>query len=274
MTVTLYDEYATLLERLRREPKTLSNFRSAAKRFVEWCEERGIDPDAPDPKFVEEYFLDSPLAVSTRGIHLTQLRAAFKYAMRRGTIAYDPTVDVILPRQPDTTPRTIPNRYLRTAQANCTTDEQLLLFRVAAYTGCRAFEIRKMRWQDVNLAMKTLEVIGKFSKRRLVPIHPALGEILAECEKEPANLLFPGHRGHEAHHATMDERIGKIIPTYTFHDFRRTVASSLDANGVGLSEIDEIMGWAPKTVFARHYRNVAPERLQQAILKLYANDPL
>jgi len=272
--MAILDEYETLLERLRRQPKTVKNFHNAAKRFSSWCEERGVDPNAPDPRFVEEYFLEPTLAVSTRGIHLTQLRAAFKYAMRRGVIDYDPTVDVILPRQPDTTPRTIPNKYLRTAQENCTSDEQLLLFRIAAFTGCRAFEIRKMRWQDVDLAMKTLEVIGKFGKRRLIPIHPALGEILAECAQEPGDLIFPGHAGREAHHATMDERIGKIIPTYTFHDFRRTVASSLDANGVGLSEIDEIMGWAPKTVFARHYRRVAPERLQQAILKLYADDPL
>jgi integrase len=64
------------------------------------------------------------------------------------------------------------------------------------------------------------------------------------------------------------------VPTYGFHDFRRTVASSLDANGVEEGLINEIMGWARRGIFARYYRNVAPERLQQAILRLYADNPL
>ena len=59
----------------------------------------------------------------------------------------------------------------------------------------------------------------------------------------------------------------------------RDVSGGRDDHHVVLHGVEEgvimkIMGWAPKTVFDRHYRSIAPERLQQAILKLYADDPL
>lgn len=266
----IFDEYRNRLERRGRHPKTVQSFNSATQRFLEWCIGQQVDPLDPDPMELERYFDEHPLAPGTKRNHLVQLRAAYNYAQRRGVISKDPTIDVELPRVPDFTPRVIPLRTLRTAKGLITKESDYLLFHVACYTGMRQHEVLKLRFEDISAADRTIEVIGKGGKRRLVPIHPALGELLPNS----AGLLFPGRGGDMAAPSTLLLRLQRILPGYGFHDVRRTVASSLDANGVEEGLIYRIMGWSRNTVFDRHYRNVAPERLQQAILALYANDPL
>jgi integrase len=272
MPTAIFDEYRDRLERRRRDLKTISQFDIASRRWLEHCVKNGIDPERVQPIDFERYFDELPFKPSTKHGYFKHLRAVYRYAQSRGVITADPTIDVELPREPDKTPRTIPLDVLRTSKRLVQNNLQLLLFNLCAYTGARQFEITKMRWEDIDLQTRTIEIIGKGGKRRLVPIHPALGEVLAALKTR--DLVFPGRNDGLADPHTMRYRLTRFIPEYGFHDFRRTVASSLDANGVGRSEIDEIMGWAPRTIFERHYRRVAPERLQQAILKLYADDPL
>lgn len=266
----IFDEYRTRLERRGRHPKTVNSYNSAVSRWLEWCGEEGVNSDDPDPLEVERYFDEHPLAPGTKRNHLVQLRAAYQYAQRRGVIGRDPTIEVELPKVPDFTPRVIPIQFLKTAKALITDQSQYLLFHAAVYTGMRQHELLKLRYEDISAPDRTIEVIGKGGKRRLVPIHPALGELLPNSV---SGYLFPGRSGLAAP-STLLIRLQKMLPGYGFHDIRRTVASSLDANGVEEGLIYRIMGWSRNTVFDRHYRNVAPERLQQAILLLYANDPL
>jgi len=44
--------------------------------------------------------------------------------------------------------------------------------------------------------------------------------------------------------------------------------------GVRGHVIDEIMGWAPRTVRDRHYVRVAPKSMREAIRMLYQDDPI
>lgn len=275
MPTDIFDQYLTRLTRRGRNPGTLYIFGNVVRRFREWCANEGIDPLTAQPDDLERYFAEQELAPNTLRSHLTWIRASYKYAHGRGVIPLDPTIDVDVPKPAQVRPRVIPIEYLRTAKENISEEDQWMLFHLAAYTGARQSEITTLRWQDVSLRDETIEIIGKGDKRRLVPIHPALGEVLSEHHKG-RGWVWPGrsNNGHPAATSTLQNRLQRIVPTYTFHDFRRTVASSLDANGVEESVINEIMGWAKQGVFARYYRNVAPERLQQAILKLYANDPL
>jgi len=46
------------------------------------------------------------------------------------------------------------------------------------------------------------------------------------------------------------------------------------AHGVREHVIDQIMGWAPRTVRDRHYIRIAPQTMRDAILTLYQDDPI
>src|SRR5690348_11462503 len=167
---------------------------------------------------------------------------------------------------------------LRRAQ----TERQHLMLHLFIYTGMRRNEARTLEWE--NITSDTITVVnGKGGKLRHVPIHPALAEVLADTPRlTPA--VFPG-RGRKRDCVSLSQTAfqgdldavrtggGETIDC-SFHDFRRTVATSLCENEVPTSLVDEILGWAPRTVRERYYVRKADRRLQEAILKLYADDPL
>lgn len=262
----LFAQYEERLRRLKRDRQTIRNFEHAAGKFLAWCDEQGLDPAEIEGWQIEEYLAGLDLAPSTKALHLTQIRAVYRYGLRRGTISRDPTIDVELPREPDRAPTIIEVSELRAIRARCRTRHEWLMFHFLAYTGMRKSEILGLLWDDINLPRETITVLGKGGKLRLVPIHPALGEVLAAENEKMGRVIDISGSGW---HYTL-----KRLTDHTAHDFRRTVASSLARNGVAERIIDKILGWAPRTVRDRYYVNVADWELKTGILKLYADDPL
>jgi len=272
--------YEDRLRRLKRQPATLLAYRQAARRLEEFLDTLGITAEQAEPWQLEEFLAGLELAPSTKRLTLEHVRAAYRYAQRRGVVKLDPTYDLLVERAPDEEPRIIPNGELRRMKGRITSDAAWILFHLLAYAGLRRYEARKLIWADVELRNQTLKVRGKGGKLRLVPIHPALGEALAEeCRRNgacPDDYVLRSRRIKAAamSYGTLYDTVREFTDNYTPHDFRRTVASSLYANGVRTDTIDKIMGWAPRAVRSRYYLNQAPLLLQQAILRLYADDPV
>jgi integrase len=267
------------LHRLRRNSRTIINFRMAVRPFEDYLTALRVTPEKVEPWQVEDYFAELDLAASTKRNHLSSIRAAYSYALRRGAISHDPTLDIEIERIPDEEPIVIPNDELRAMRAKVWTEQGILMFHLLAYTGMRRHEIRKLIWGDVLLDEGTIRVLGKGGKLRLVPIHPALGEQLAwaktTAEPAPDDYVLRGrYRTLPVSFGTFSEIVREFTEDYTPHDFRRTVASSLAYNGVSDPLIDKIMGWAPRTVGRRYYIRTATPDMQRAILKAYEDDPI
>ena len=270
----IFEQYEERLHRLRRDPQTIRNYRNSIKSFEEFIGAARVEPEQVTPDLIEEFFAQSDRAPSTKELYLTNIGAAYRYAHRRGLIDRVPTVDVELARVPDTEPRIIPNSVLREQRDRIVSDRGWLLWHLLTYTGMRRQEVIQLPWENVKLDEETITVLGKGGKLRHVPIHPVLGEVLVEAKRKNKWVL-PGRAGSHTAPSTFYETLHCISRReYTAHDYRRTVASSLYANGVDGDTIDKIMGWSPRVVRTRYYVNVAPVQLQRAILKLYANDPL
>lgn len=268
----IFEQYSERLKRRKKAARTIANFTRAARGFDAWARERGVDPALAGFSDLEDYFDGLELTGSTKRTHLANIRAAYRYAQRRGLMQHDPTVDVFIEREPDEEPRILSSEQLREIRDRCYDQRDWTLFHLLAYSGMRRNEVRTGIEQHVDLAGNTIRVVGKGGKLRLIPIHPALGEAL-QLTGDPDRPLLPG-RFRFTSEDTL-HKIGKrLFPEHTFHDFRRTVASSLRRNEVDEVLIDRIMGWAPRGVQRRYYLNVADAQLQKAILRLYADDPL
>jgi site-specific recombinase XerD len=275
----IFDQYEERLHRLKRHPNTIRSFKGAARELEDYLKAHRIKPESVESHHLEEYFAQLDKAPTTKELHLTHVGAAYRYAQRRGLVQRDPTVDVLLERVPDKEPRIIPNQKLREMKERLLNDREWMLWHLLTYTGMRRLEIVNLMWSDVKLADGTITVIGKGGKLRHIPIHPALGEVLTEREHHPDGWVLAGREEHgeprqvslSTFHGVVDCMTKK---EYTAHDFRRTVASSMYHNGVDGDTIDKIMGWSPRVIRTRFYQSIAGERLQQAILKLYADDPI
>lgn len=265
----LFGAYESRLLRLRRNERTLMNYRWSIRLLESHLAQRGVDAAHVSTLDLEEYLTTLPYALSTQRMMLDNVRSAYRYAVRRGELQRNPATDVELPTLPDREPIVIPTAELRAMQDSITTEREWLFFHLLAYTGMRRKEIKDLRWEDVSLPDRTVKVLGKGGKLRNVPIHPRLGEALADACRHGPYVL---HRLRTD--TTFQSSRRSFSPGYTAHSFRRTVASSLYANGVPTDTIDKILGWAPREVRSRYYQNIAPVQLHAAILRLYADDPL
>ena len=286
----MFQQYEERLARRQAKENTLSNFRRTALLF----EESGLDPMTATDVDVEEWLAglrcprtkgDAAESSTARGLsprtvrlHFENLQAAYGYAVRRKLLPASPCETVKLPREPDKEPRILESHELRHILGNCITAKQELLITTLMYTGMRRNEVRLLKWEDISPTSIRV-VAGKGDKLRHVPMHPSLGELLmpfADVARERGvEYVFPGRNGpmdSTSLYHILEKVRGAVL--CTMHDFRRTVATSLAENEVPEGIIDRIMGWAPRTVGRRYYIRRADASMHEAILKLYANDPV
>lgn len=269
----ILDQYAERLRRKNRSVHSQRGFFYVSRRFEGWLHAQGLTAEDATYEIIEDFIDGLDVSPRSKAQYLRWIQAAYNYAVRRGTMRYNPALDIDVPQEPDSEPVTISSAELREIRERAWRDRDWIFFHLLTYTGMRRNEIRSLKWEDVSLADETIKVLGKGQKLRLVPIHPALGDVLADAAAlTPFVVCSSGQHGVALD--TLTEMYRRLHPTYTPHDYRRTVATSLGFNGVQESVIDRIMGWAPRSVYRKFYRGVVDVELKRAILKLYADDPV
>ncbi len=287
----MFEAYRTRLVNRQRKAQTVYNFTRAIIPLQAWLESEGIAPEDLTEENLYAYLAGSPFAKGTKHQHAAQVRAAYRYAHRKGTIAADPLVDFERPPAPDPEPKAIPVEELRRMHGECTTWKQDLLWHLLVYTGLRRDEIRRLCWDAdaenrIDLAARTITVVGKGDKRRVVPIHPALHAHLERVndvhmhsvDRVGAVLWTSQSAGGSGGIYSSGPAFEKIktafAPEHGFHAFRRTVASSLRRNKVDGSTVDRLMGWAAVGIRAKYYEDITADDLRDAMNRLYAGEGL
>jgi integrase/recombinase XerD len=277
----IFDQYTDRLRRKRKSPHTLRAFAVASTRLDTFLSRQGLTAETVDTVVLEDYFDSLGLAPSSVAMEMRYIQAAYNFAARRGALQRNPALDLEPPNQPDREPRIIPNAVLREIREGIAWQRDWIFFHLLAYTGMRRSEVRGLKYDDgssdtsvIRLADQTIRVLGKGGKMRLVPVHPALGEVLTSCDHAPGRFVIPSDGQNGVALETIQAMVKRMHPEFTPHDYRRTVATSLARNDVPERIIDRIMGWSARTVRDRHYVNIAVPELHRGILKLYADDPV
>lgn len=285
------------LEARDRSPKTIHNYVRAVVPFQVWLDGRGLDALDVTPEDVELYlahcakeYRDSigkrGYSPGTRRIHFNYIKSAYRLAVDRGKLSAMPFGSVEIPKVPEHVPEVIPVEELHRMglAARLKSWKHLALWALLCYTGLRKDEIRRLRWEDIDLTGGELSIVGKGGKARTVPLHPVLQRVLESGPypeggptKRTGCVLVPNGSDGSAPYSN-GEGFTKLLRAFSsrddFHGFRKTVASSLFANGVQQADIETILGWATKSVFAKHYLVRRPGHLAACISKLYADgDP-
>ncbi len=286
---------ATLTES-GRSPKTVVNNRRSLVIFQAWLDAEGIDAEKVGPKDARRCFSESPYDQGTRHVMAGHIAAAYADAVEdedfpavtRNPLAKGRIFKKPAPADPDPAAKLITNERLRVMRARA--DEKsikaLTLWTLLVYTGMRKDEVRRLTWEDINWADRTIKFQGKSSKWRTIPMHTEvydLLDIINPNRKFAGPVLSPGLGGTVVAKGQFYGQGGagftKLLDSFaddgvSFHHFRKTLASSLYANGVQAPTIDEIFGWKPRSVQSRYYVTIKAESLHEAIEKAYADDPV
>lgn len=166
--------------------------------------------------------------------------------------------------------------------------QHTVLFEIALSYGCRIGELMALRWKDVQLVKKLLQIehsydsktgVGppKFGSRRTVLITDRAVELLEahrrDQEKEKAwagdawqehGLVFPSGVGTYLSSSNVRRVFNRLIglsgvPRITIHDMRHTAASGMIRSGDDVALIADILGHKDPSITLRVYAHVFAE---------------
>jgi integrase/recombinase XerD len=259
---------------LGQSPTTIGNRDYAVRRFISWCDERGLNrPHDITRPILERYRRvlyyyrkddGEPLSFSTQHSRLVPLKAFFKWLARENHILYNPASEMELPR----VHRRLPQHLLTPEDVgrilNQTTLHGALGIRDRAIietlysTGIRRFELANLKLYDVDLNNETVMIRrGKGGKDRLIPIgnraclwiRKYIDEVRANYVVEPDDgIIFLTEYGEPLIKSRLTETVRKYIEAAgidkpgSCHIFRHTMATMMLENGADLRYIQAMLG--------------------------------
>ena len=242
--------------------------------------------------------LDSGLSARTvQYIHVT-LHKALKQAMRWGLIPRNVAEAVDPPRSLKREVRPLTEEqakaFLRVVRGNC----MEALYVLAISVGLRQGELLGLKWEDVDLEGKVLQVKRNLSvtKQGVVFVPPksakgcrsvALGVPVIEALRrhkttqetvkreignswEDLGLVFPNQTGKPMNPWIVTKRFQKILkeislPKVHFHDLRHTCATLLLTKGVHPKIVQEMLGHSTISITLDTYSHVLPNLQKEAV---------
>ena len=237
-------------------------------------------------------------AASVHKMHET-LHKALKQAVRWGYMMKNPADDVDPPKVHTEEVTPLPREEARRLREAVRGDRLEALYVTALHTGLRQGELLALRWDDVDLEGRTLQVRRTLTRdrgkldvgptktakgRRTVQLTgdsvEALREHLARQLEEigvlgdsygPGGLVFATTKGTQINPtnlrkrslAPLVERAG--LPPQTFHQLRHTAATILLLKNVNPKIVSEMLGHASIAITLDTYSHVLPNMQDSAV---------
>ena len=272
---------------------TVRGRRQAIRRFIAWCDDRGLS----DPKEITKPILEryqrhlfyyrkadgAPLSLGSQHAALTPLKTFFKWLAKENHILWNPASELELPPQPKHLPRALLSiedveAILRAPDHSSVTGlRDRAMMEVLYSTGLRRTELANLHRYDADLSRLIVFVReGKGRKDRVVPLGERAGLWLdkymaqsrpqfigAECD-----ALFVNDYGEPVTPDYLASKVRRYMDEAgidkpgSCHLFRHACATHMLDNGADIRFIQAMLGHAALSSTER-YTHVAIGKLQQ-----------
>jgi integrase len=213
------------------------------------------------------------------------LSGAFRYAVRTGTIRFNPMRETMLPKNGKPMAETYAYSLDEIqAMLKVLPEPARTVVLVAALTGLRMSELRGLKWSaydgeelQVKLAVwrKHIGETKTQSSAASVPVLPVVAKALAAHRKHStSDFIFAGGTGNPLVLANLTRRditpalAAKEIPWHGWHGFRRGLATNLYELGIADKVIQEILRHANVAVTQKHYIKTRSKQTASAMRRL------
>jgi integrase/recombinase XerC len=226
------------------------------------------------------------IARATLTRRIVSIRAFTNWAAANGWLTSDLGANLAIPKPHKVLPEVLnldeAAAVIKSLEVRVAEEPTALNFRDLAIlevlygSGIRVSELCGLDIGDIDNSRNTLNVIGKGSKQRVVPLGipamNALSNYLKNGRGEFANQLsqaavFLGSRGKRIDQRTVRqvvyEAMKAVGATMGPHGLRHSAATHLLEGGADLRTVQEILGHASLAT-TQIYTHVSPERLQSA----------
>ena len=273
---------------------TIKRRDSALRRFIEWCDNRGLD----DPKSITKPILEryqrylyhyrkdngEPLSMGSQNVILTPIKSFFKWLSQENYLLYNPASELILPKKPKGLPRNILTtddvinilHQPDTSSLEGIRDRAIL--EVLYATGIRRSELLNLKEHDIDHSRQTVFVKeGKYNKDRYLPLGERALQWIQQYQREVRDHLLINHQ--EQHlfltdygEAFKGSYLGHLVKRYiqqagmtipgSCHLFRHAMATHMLENGADIRFIQAMLGHADLST-TEIYTWVSIEKLRE-----------
>lgn len=272
---------------------TLHRRESDIRRFIGWCDERGLEkPQDITKPMLEQYHKHlfyyrqangEPLSATSRNHYLTSVKQFFKWLTQENYLLYNPASELVIPKQTPSLPVVLSVEEVEALlqQPDLKTVAGLrdrAILELFYSTGIRRSELINLKLHDLSLSRKTLYVReGKGGKDRLLPIgERALGWLENYLQKSRPQLLLtinePTVFLNDYGEAFRDSKLGDKVKRFmknagievlgSCHLLRHAMATHMLENGAELRFIQAMLGHSDYRA-TQIYTHVSIRKLQE-----------
>lgn len=232
--------YVTQLE-LYASPKHLKDQKSRMRMFSEFfCHKFLVDID-------KQIVVDYLAAMTAHGNQITTIRNKIRslncflnWAVKEGYLSTNPAKNVCVPKANKKQPVFLTQN--QAAQLLDICDEMLRpMVAVALFTGMRAGEMQRLRWEDINVKHRSISIHkSKNHKFRVVYFSDELLKYIDIKDHKTGSVFNSASIPLRKRWDAVRRVAG--LNHVRWHDLRHTFASWLVMSGVDLTTVKELMG--------------------------------
>lgn len=249
---------------------TVDSYRRDIDKFLVFAGDEGFSFDNVDNNLIRNFLrreIEQGKSKRTNQRRLVALRRYYEWLLKNKYVKYNPFISIKAPKSDETLPNFLYEDEVNDLIESNAKREDFLAKRdhsiiLLLYTsGIRVSELVGLKLQDINTRSRTIRIIGKGRKERVVPFSTlamqSLNDYLNNCRNEiikrnqisaPTNMLFlnskGGHltiRGVQYILKEIENKIGVSLDLHP-HKMRHTFATHLLEKGADLRTIQEILG--------------------------------
>lgn len=217
------------------------------------------------PSFIRSWLASlKEQGLSSRSVNrkISTLKSFYKYQIRGGVVEQSPMTAITSPKVSKRLPVYVEQKDIATLFGDIAFPDDWegmtdrLLLAIFYHTGMRLSELVNLREKQVDISNRTLKVLGKGNKERVIPVSPVLVEEIqaysrrkrAELEAPDTVFLLVGPKGKKLYAQYVYRAVRKYLGQVTTidkkspHVLRHTFATHLTNSGADLNSVKELLG--------------------------------
>ncbi|HXA01875.1 MAG TPA: tyrosine-type recombinase/integrase [Cytophagaceae bacterium] len=261
----MIDSFLKYIQFEKRYSKhTLTSYKNDLEQFSAYLSQiyelTLAEADYPKIRSWLVFLMDDDLSAKTLNRKIASLRSYFKFLLRKGDIAKDPTLKLIAPKIKKSLPVFIESNDMpEILNENSFSDDftgirDRLILELLYGTGMRLSELIGIKDKDINLNKSILKVLGKGNKERIIPINQTLSDLIhlykrmrQDFGKETEDYFIVTDRGKKLYPMFVQRKMkiylkNTAVDKKSPHVLRHTFATHLLNNGADLNAIKDLMG--------------------------------
>lgn len=279
---------------LNYSQNTIQSYEEELKKYEEYLETNGISYLNIDKEIVRNYlkYLDSlKYKNSTISRNLSALRSFYRFLVIKKKIGKNIFNSIHNPKLEKKLPNVLSEVDIESIlhfdknenyKKTIFTNRDLLIIEMLYNTGCRASELVSIKLKDINFEEKSIRVLGKGNKERIVYYGEYAEEKLKRYLQDRESILNQRKSEYlfvsKESEKITSRRVAQIIENsikltalkhnVTPHTLRHSFATHLLNHGADLRSVQELLGHASLST-TQIYTHVSNERLRQVYLKTH-----